>query len=276
MFDEVELSQEERERFGWQVMIPGFGTEAQKALKGASALVTRVGGLGGPAALNLAMAGIGKLVLAHGDVVELFHMNRMILASYEAVGRRSPAAVAAERIRELNPTIELEVHEQHVSEDTVDGFVDDVDVVLDCPPTFEERHLLNDACVLLQTPMIESAVRGMEGYLTTIVPGVTPCLACLGFESREWKLPFPVLGAVPCAIGSLAGLEAIKVITGYGSTLEGTLLLFDGATTGTRHIKVRRDPECPVCRDVTPAKARPPVGDHTDGAAQTRKGARSA
>lgn len=245
----VELTPEESERFAWQIMVPGFGVDAQRRLKGASALVTRVGGLGGPAALNMAMAGIGKLVLAHGGFVELFHMNRMILASYDAVGRRSPATVAAERLRQLNPTIDLEVVESNVTADTVDDMVASVDLVLDCPPTFEERHLLNAACVRLGKPMVESAVYSTEGYLTTILPGTTACLACMGLDNRDWGLPFPVLGAIPCAIGSLAALEATKVLTGYGSPLLDTLLVFDGESSQTRYLKLERDPDCVVCGD---------------------------
>lgn len=261
--ESMEFSQEEMDRFAWQIMIPGFGVEAQRRLKSASALVTRVGGLGGPAALNLAMAGIGKLVLAHGGFVELFHMNRMILASYDAVGRRSPATVAAERLAQLNPTVELEVIEENVTDETVDAMVGPVDIVLDCPPTFEERHLLNEACVRLGKPMVESAVYGVEGYLTTIVPGRTACLACIGLATQEWGLPFPVLGAVPCAIGSLAALEAVKVLTGYGSALLDTLMTFDGETSTTRYMKLQRDPDCPVC------------GDHASGSKEARAAAAS-
>ncbi len=252
----AELTEEELERFAWQIMIPGFGVEAQRRLKGASALVTRVGGLGGPAALNLPMAGVGKLVLAHGGFVELFHMNRMILAEYDAVGCRSPATVAAERLRVLNPTIELEVVEENVTEDTVDDMVASVDLVLDCPPTFEERHLLNAACVRQGKPMVESAVYSTDGYLTTILPGKTACLSCMGLYNAEWGLPFPVLGAIPCAIGSLAALEGIKVLTGYGSPLLDTLLVFDGETSRTRYMKMERDPDCAVCGDHAPHPGR--------------------
>jgi molybdopterin/thiamine biosynthesis adenylyltransferase len=196
------------------------------------------------------MAGIGRLVLAHGGFVEAFHMNRMILASYDSIGRRSPAAPAAERIAALNPSVEVEVVEENVTDQTVDAMVGSVDVVLDCPPTFEERHLLNQACVRLGKPMIEAAMYGMEGYVTTIVPGRTPCLSCLGLHSQEWGLPFPVLGAIPCTLGSLAALEAIKVLTGYGSPLLNTILLFDGFTSRTRYISAERDPDCPVCSSV--------------------------
>ena len=241
------LDQEELDRFAWQIMMPGFGVDSQRKLKGATALVTRVGGLGGPAALNLAMAGIGKIVLAHGGVVELFHMNRMILAAYDAVGERSPAAVAAERLAVLNPTIELEVIEENVTESTVADMVAGVDIVLDCAPYFDERHMLNEACVRLGKPMIEAAVWSAEGYLTTIVPGRTACLACVGLEAREWDLPFPVIGATPCAIGSLAALEAIKLLTGYGEPLLDTLLMFDGETGRTRYLKLERDSDCRVC-----------------------------
>ena len=261
----VELTPEESERFAWQIMIPGFGVEAQRSLKGASALVTRVGGLGGPVALNLAMAGIGRLVLAHGGFVELFHMNRMILASYESVGRVSPATVAAERLRVLNPTIELEVVESNVTEQTVDDMVASVDLVLDCPPTFEERHLLNAACVRQGKPMVESAVYSTDGYLTTILPGRTACLSCMGLDNRDWGLPFPVLGAIPCAIGSLAALEGIKVLTGYGSPLLDTLLLFDGETSRTRYMKLERDPACTVCGDHAPHPQETPAVAGADG-----------
>ncbi|MGH8907718.1 MAG: HesA/MoeB/ThiF family protein [Egibacteraceae bacterium] len=241
---QVELSQEEWGRFEWQIMIPGFGAQAQRKLKGASALVTRVGGLGSPAALNLAMAGIGKLILAHGGTVELFHMNRWILASYDAIERSCPAVLAAERIAALNPTVEIEVIEENATEQNVERMVERVDVVLDCPPTFEERHLLNAACVRLGKPMIEAAVYGTEGYLTTIIPGKTACIACLDVGPQDWRLPFPVLGAMACAIGSMAALEAIKVITGYGTPLLNTLLLLDGATGKTRYLKLDANPDC--------------------------------
>lgn len=234
-------------------MLPGFGTEAQQRLKGSTALVTRVGGLGGPAALNLCMAGIGKLVLAHGGHVEMFHMNRMILARYDAVGRRSPASVAAERLRELNPTIDLEVVEENVTESNVEDLVGGADIVLDCPPYFNERLLLNQACFQMGKPMIEAAMDGMEGYLTTLVPGQTGCVVCLGLTREDWSLPFPVIGVVPCVIGSLAALEAVKVLTGFGTPLVNTLLHFDVGEARTRHLRIQGDAACPVCGPVRPA-----------------------
>jgi len=193
------------------------------------------------------MAGIGRLVLAHGGHVELFHMNRFILATHDAVGRRSPASVAAERLAQLNPTIELEVVEENVSEQNVVDLVGRADIVLDCPPYFEERLLLNRECIRTGKPMIECAMYGMEGYVTTIVPARTACVSCLGLHTREWSLPFPVLGVVPNVIGSLAALEAIKVLTGWGEPLLNTLLVFDVMAGTVRHLKVQADPQCPTC-----------------------------
>lgn len=244
------LTEEEQERFEWQIMIPNFGVEAQKKLKGASALVSRVGGLGEPTALYLAMAGIGKLILAHGGVPELGHMNRWILSPYEAVGKVSPVKSTIEAIKKLNPTIEIIGYEEHVNKDNVKDLVSQADIVMDCPPWFEERHLLNAEAVRQRKPMIEAAVYGMEGYVTTIIPGETPCLSCLNLQSQDWTLPFPVLGAVPGMFGSLAALEAIKVLTGYGTPLKNTLLLFDGANSSFRRVKIKKNSECPVCASV--------------------------
>lgn len=248
---EMNLTEEEKERFEWQIMIPKFGEEAQKKLKGSTALVSRVGGLGEPTALYLAMAGIGKLILAHGGVPELGHMNRWILSPYEAVGKVSPVTSTIEAIKRLNPTIEIIGYEEHVNADNVQQLVEQADIVMDCPPWFEERYLLNAEAVRQGKPMVEAAVYGMEGYITTIIPGETPCLACLNLQSQEWTLPFPVLGAVPGMLGSMAALEAVKVLTGYGTPLKNTLLLFDGAQTSFRKVKIKKNAECPVCASVS-------------------------
>ncbi|MDR6225990.1 HesA/MoeB/ThiF family protein [Desmospora profundinema] len=243
----MDLNSEEKERFGWQIMIPQFGEESQKKLKQSSALVTRVGGLGGPAALFLAMAGIGKLVLAHGGPPIMGQMNRMILARYDTVGKISPAVTASDHIKQINPTIETVVIEDNVHPSNVESMVSQVDVVLDCPPTFEERYLLNEECVRQETPMVEASVCGLDGYLTSLKPGITPCLDCLGFTSPEWKLPFPILGAVAGTIGSLAAMEAIKIITGYGTPLYNQLLVLDGRSSRTNKVKVKRNDHCQTC-----------------------------
>ena len=243
----MQLTEEEMGWVDWQLTLPGFGLEAQYKLKGATALVSRVGGVGSPAAANLAMAGIGRLILAHGGHVEPFHMNRWPLASADQVGRVNPAVSAAERVRHLNPQVEVVAVPENISPENVERLVAQADIVVDCAPYFEERHLMNRECVRQNKPMVEAAATGMEGYVTTVIPGETPCIQCLEFHSKDWSLPFSILGAVSGTVASLAALEAIKVLTGYGEPLRNILLFFDGLSTSFRRVKVRKNPTCAVC-----------------------------
>jgi len=229
-------------------MIPGFGEEAQEKLKNSSALITRAGGLGGTVAFYLAAAGIGKMVIAHGGNLTLSNLNRQILMTHDWVGKPR-----AEKIREtllrFNGDLELEVLAENVTPDKAESWVKKVDIVCDCPPTFEERFALNEAIVRSRKPMIEAAMHSMEAHLTVIVPGQTPCLRCLYPEQPSWWEPlgFPVLGAVPGALGCLAAIEAIKVLTDFGEPLTGVLLQVDTLKQEYRKFRIRRDPQCPVC-----------------------------
>ncbi len=244
------LTDEERGRFSWQIMMSGFGEDSQHKLKQSSALVSRVGGLGSPVALYLAMAGIGKLVIAHGGVPELGHMNRWIMSPYEGVDKISPVDSVIAHIRKLNPTIELVGVKESVTEENAAELVSQADIIMDCPPYFEERHLLNREAIRQNKPMVEAAVCGAEGYLTVIAPGETPCMSCLGFQSKDWELPFPVIGAVPGVIGSMAAMEAVKVLTGYGEPLKNRLVMYNGETAEFQTIKLKRRSDCEVCKPV--------------------------
>ncbi|MDR6225988.1 HesA/MoeB/ThiF family protein [Desmospora profundinema] len=246
----IPLTEIDKQQFGWQMMIPDFGESAQKKLKGASALVTRVGGLGSPTALYLAMAGIGKLVIAHGGVPELGHMNRWILSPYEAVGKTSPVESVSRFIKQLTPSIEIVTIKENVNEENVENMVAEVDIAFDCPPYFEERKALNRECVRQNKPMVEASVCYADGYLTSIKPGETPCLECLGFQSEEWKLPFPIIGAVSGTMGALAAMEGVKIITGVGQPLYNQLMVYNGETTTFQNIKVIRNPDCSVCGEL--------------------------
>ncbi len=244
----TELTERDREMYKRQIQIPEFGDEAQLKLKNSSALVTRVGGLGGPVALYLAMAGIGKLIIAHSGKLTWSNLNRQILMRHDYVGRPR-IECATELFERLHPECEVAAIAEDADDENARDWVSQVDIVCDCPPSFEERYALNRACVELRKPMVEAAMYGMEGNLTTIVPGETACLACLVPEKPVWweTYGFPVLGAVSAALGCLAAVEAIKVLTGFGENLKGQMLAYDAGAMEFLKFPVRRNPDCPVC-----------------------------
>jgi molybdopterin/thiamine biosynthesis adenylyltransferase len=237
--------------FKRQIQMPGFGEEAQQKLKNSSALVTRVGGLGGPTALYLAMAGIGKVVIAHSGKLTWSNLNRQILMRHDYVGKPR-IECATELFERLHPECEVVALGEDATGDNAREWVSQVDIVCDCPPTYEERYALNRACVELRKPMVEAAMYGMEGSLTTIVPGETPCLECLVPETPGWWEPygFPVLGAISGALGCLTAVEALKVLTGFGEALKGQMLSYDANAMDFLKFPVSRRSDCPVCAGI--------------------------
>jgi len=241
------LTPKELERYQRQIQIPGFGKEGQEKLKATTALVTGVGGLGGTVALYLAVAGIGKLILVRGGDLRLDDMNRQILMTDDWVGK--PRVMKAQTtLSQINPDVEVEAIAEYITPENVDDLVQRSDIALDCPHNFEERNLLNAACVLWEKPMVESAMNNMEGYLTTIVPDKTPCLSCLFPEKPSWdRRAFGVIGAVSGALACLTALEAIKLITGLGTPLTSKLLTMDLANMEFAKRHPYHDPDCPIC-----------------------------
>lgn len=243
----MELTEEERAIYEWQIWVDGLGEAGQAKLKASTALISRVGGLGGPLAQSLAAAGIGKLVLAHAGNTKPSDLNRQILQTHDQLGK-SRVESCRRRLLDLNPRLEVEVVAENVAEENVARLVGAADVVFDCAPLFRERLLLNRECVRLGKPLIEAAMFELEGQLTTIIPGQTPCLACLYPEIPPgWKREFPVIGAVSATVANLAALEGIKLIAGFGELLTGKLLIFDARTMAFRKIALKRNPDCPVC-----------------------------
>jgi len=244
----IPLTDLDREVYKRQIQLPGFGEAAQVKLRNSSALISRVGGLGGPVSLYLAMAGIGKVVLAHGGDLTPSNMNRMLLMKFDHIGQPR-AEVMKDQFARLAPSTEVVVIADHADDAKALEWVSQVDIVCDCSPSFEERFALNKACVQLGKPMVEAAMYGMEGTLTTIVPGETPCLQCLVPEKPSYWHPlgFPVLGAVSASLGCLAALEAIKLLTGYGQTLKGKMLAYDAEEMEFMKFPVTRRADCPVC-----------------------------
>jgi len=247
------LTDAERERYQWQLWVPGFGEEGQRRLKGASVLVSRCGGVGGCVAYQVAAPGVGRLVLAHAGNLRLNDLNRQLLMTTDGVG--TPRAdLAGRRLRQLNPTIEIEAIAENVSAANVERLVGGVDLVAACAPTFAERLLMNRVAVRRGKPLVDCAMYEMQAQLTTVLPGRTPCLACLyPAEPPHWNREFPVLGAVSGVVGCLGAMEAIKVLAGLGEPLLGQMLLCDLGDMTFQKVSLRRRPDCPVCRDVRPS-----------------------
>jgi molybdopterin/thiamine biosynthesis adenylyltransferase len=242
------ISEKEMERYRRQLMLSGFTPENQRKLKDSAVLVAGIGGLGGTAALYLAMAGIGKMKLAHYGDLTLSNMNRQILMKDDRIGE-SRVIQAKKSIGEINPGIEIEIYNERTTEDNVDTLIAGAQLALSARPNFHERRILNAACVSKEVPMVEAAMNGMEGYVFNVIPGMTPCLNCLYPEDdpRWEELGFPVLGAVSGMLGCLAALEAIKLLSGFGNPLISHMLLFDATDMESRKLRIRRDNSCRIC-----------------------------
>lgn len=243
-----DLSPDERGRYEWQLTVRGFGEEGQRRLKDATVLVSRIGGVGGSAAMQLAAAGIGRLILVHAGDVRLNDLNRQLLMTTDGIGQPRIAS-AFRRLRELNPHVEIETVAEDVNESNVAELVGRCDVVVSAAPLFVERLLMNREAVRQKKPLVDSAMYELEGRLTTIIPGRSPCLSCLYPEAPpNWKREFPVFSAVSSTVGSLAAMEVIKLIAGIGEPLAGRLLTFDLRDMSFRTIPIARQPDCAVCQ----------------------------
>ena len=243
----MELTGEERAIYEWQIWVDGLGESGQERLKASTALVTRVGGLGGPLAQSLAAAGIGKLILAHAGNTRPGDLNRQILQTHDQLGQ-SRIESCRQRLLDLNPRLEIEAVPENIHEGNAADLVSGADIVFDCAPLFEERLLLNRECVRQRKPLVDAAMFDLEGQLTTIIPGQTPCLACLCPEVPPgWKREFPVIGAVSATMANLAALEGLKFLAGFGELLASKLLIFDARSMTFRKISIHRRPGCAVC-----------------------------
>jgi molybdopterin/thiamine biosynthesis adenylyltransferase len=241
------LTPEELTRYQWQLWVRDFGEDGQRRLKAASVLVSRIGGVGGTAAMQLAAAGVGKLVLAHAGNLRLDDLNRQLLMTTDWIGKPRVES-AVRKLRELNPNVEIETVAQNVAEENAAGLVSRVDLVVAAAPLFTERLLMNREAVRQNKPLVDCAMYDLEGRLTTVLPGRGPCLACLYPEPpANWKRQFPVFSAVASTVGSLAAMEAIKLLAGLGESLTRRLLTFDLREMAFRTIAIARRSDCAVC-----------------------------
>ena len=249
----VVLSNEQKQRYSRHLLIPEVGTEGQAKLLDSKVLLIGAGGLGSPAALYLAAAGVGTIGIVDFDVVDLSNLQRQVIHSTDRIGEKKTES-ARRTINALNPDVKVVAHEEMLVAGNVDRIIAGYDVILDGTDTFETRYLLNDAAVVANIPVVHASVFRFEGQLTVFQPYEGPCYRCL------YPTPPPpelapgcsvagVLGVVPGIMGLLQSNEVLKLLLGIGDTLAGRLLLFDALDTTFTELKLKRDPSCPVCSD---------------------------
>ncbi|PYK86878.1 MAG: molybdenum cofactor biosynthesis protein MoeB [Verrucomicrobia bacterium] len=249
-----QLSNEERVRYSRHLTMPEVGIDGQRRLKAAHVLCIGAGGLGSPAALYLAAAGVGTIGIVDFDDVDLSNLQRQILHGTKDIGR-SKLESARDRLRDANPNIEVELHECRFSSENASELVARYDLVVDGSDNFPTRYLSNDVCVFARRPNIYGSIFRFDGQSSVFAPHLGgPCYRCL-FPEPPAPGTIPncaeagVLGVLPGIIGMVQAIEAIKLILGVGEPLIGRLLHFEALKMKFRELKLRRDPQCPVCGD---------------------------
>ena len=232
------------------MLISRFGREGQEKLKAARVLVAGAGGLGSPILIYLAAAGIGTIRVVDNGKVELSNLNRQVLHFTGDVGRQKIES-AVEKLKQLNPEVEVDPMYATISEDNVTGIVSGCDLIVDAMDNMPARYLLNKAAIDARIPFLHGAVSGFEGRAMTVLPGKSACLWCIyhGAVTQEGK--FPVIGTAPAIIGSIQSTEAVKYILGMGDLLLDRLLMYDGLSSKFEEYTVHKDPDCDHCGHLT-------------------------
>ena len=245
------LTEDQRGRYSRHLLIPEVGEAGQLALLDAKVLLLGAGGLGSPAALYLAAAGVGTMGIVDADTVDASNLQRQILHNTSRLGKFKTES-ARETINALNPDVKVVEHRERLSAENVLDLIRDYDVVVDGADNFPTRYALNDASVILGKPVVHGSIFRFEGQTTVFKPYEGPCYRCLFPEPPPAELApscaeAGVLGVLPGIIGSLQAVETIKLLLGIGEPLVGRLLLYDALETSFRELRLRRDPECPAC-----------------------------
>ena len=245
------LTEEQIRRYSRHIILPEVGGKGQRKLMASKVLLVGLGGLGSPAALYLAAAGVGTLGLVDFDTVELSNLQRQVIHTTQDLGK--PKVVSArETINAINPDVRVEQWPERISAANIREIIQDFDVVLDGTDNFATRFLLNDACVLMGKPLVYGAVFRFEGQVSVFLPKEGPCYRCF-----VPKMPPPgsvpscqeagVLGILPGIIGLIQATETLKLLLGIGKPLVGRLLLLDALEMEFQEVRLRRDPLCPAC-----------------------------
>jgi adenylyltransferase/sulfurtransferase len=247
------LSKDEILRYSRHLIMPEVGMEGQLKLKAAKVLLVGTGGLGAPLGLYLTAAGVGRIGIVDFDVVDFTNLQRQVIHGTSDVGRKKLDS-AADRMREINPFVQIDKHEVALSSENALDILRDYDIVVDGTDNFPTRYLVNDACVLLRKPNVYGSIFRFEGQATVFAYEGGPCYRCLYPEPPPPGLvpscaEGGVLGILPGTIGLIQATETVKLILGIGEPLVGRLLLYDALAMRFRELKLRKNPECPVCGD---------------------------
>ncbi|MHB0977532.1 MAG: HesA/MoeB/ThiF family protein [Candidatus Aquicultorales bacterium] len=241
------------ERYSRHILLPEVGGEGQTKLNQAKVLVVGTGGLGSPAALYLAAAGIGTIGLVDGDVVDLSNLQRQVLHGEADLGRPKTTS-GAESLAAINPDVRIVEHRLLASADNIMELIGGYDLVLDGTDNFPTRFLVNDACIIAGKPLVHGAILRFDGQATTIMPGEGPCYRCV-FPEPPPPGSVPscsqagILGAVAGIIGTIMAAEAVKVVLALPGKLIGRILIMNALDMTFREVNIRKDPGCPVCGD---------------------------
>lgn len=249
----VSLSNQEVERYSRHLIMPEVGMDGQLKLKAASVLCIGVGGLGSPVAMYLAAAGVGRLGIVDFDVVDYSNLQRQVIHGTPDVGR-SKLESARDKLVAINPEVTIDMHEMALSSSNAFDVLGDYDIVVDGTDNFPTRYLVNDACVLLRKPNVFGSIFRFEGQVSVFATEQGPCYRCLYPEPPPPGLvpscaEGGVLGILPGVIGTIQATETVKLIIGVGEPLINRFMIYDALRMKFRELKLRRDPDCPVCGD---------------------------
>ena len=247
------FSNEQLERYSRHIILKEIGVKGQKKLLNAKVLIIGAGGLGAPAGLYLAAAGVGTIGIADADVVDLSNLQRQVIHATSDIGKPKVES-AKESMLSINPDITVNTYQDFICADNIEEIIADYDFILDGTDNFPAKFLINDACVMAKKPFSHAGIIRFNGQLMTYVPGQGPCYRCV-FKNPPPKDAVPtckqagVIGAMAGVIGCLQAMEAIKYITGAGELLTGRLLTYDGLKMKFRDVKIPVDCHCAVCSD---------------------------
>jgi molybdopterin/thiamine biosynthesis adenylyltransferase/rhodanese-related sulfurtransferase len=262
------MTPEQRDRYSRHTLLPEVGVDGQLKMLNAKVLLLGAGGLGAPTALYLAAAGIGTLGLVDDDVVDASNLQRQVIHNTERIGvpKTESARIAIEA---LNPDVKVVEHRIRLDAENILGIIEDYDVIVDGADNFPTRYLLNDASVRLRKPVVSASILSFDGQISTFVPFEGPCYRCLYPTPPPAELAPScsangVLGVMAGTMGTLQANEVLKLVIGIGEPLVGRLLLYEALGTRFTELKVRRDPECPICGPNAPEVPQSEMGQFPD------------